>query len=225
MEVSPRDQYRRARTRRKTIIFGSTMIALTVAFALGYLGLQGSFAFPIEGGFNKKISYAEIGDIPCPTEGARPVTQNDVRLQVFNTTSEPGLASKVGDFLHAQGYYIALTDNANLFRGGIQIETGPRGVDAAYTVARFLGNDARIRLVAVEDKTLNILIGERFVGLPSAEETEQISSDHSPLVPKSDCKPVSEPVGGWDVPSYMLGWQQSAQEQREAEEAAKKPAG
>lgn len=224
VQVSPRQQYRRAKTRRKTIIYGTSVLGLAAAFLVGYFALQGSFVFPIESDFSHRVEYAEVGDTPCPTEGARPVATDDVRLLIYNTTSTPGLAGSVATYLHDQGYYIGATDNAALYRGGAQIEAGPRGVDAAYTVARFLGPDTRIKLSASEDKTLTILIGERFPGVPTAEETEAITNSSFALVPLEGCLPVEEPQGGWTVPQNLLDWQQSALEERAAEEAAKEEA-
>ncbi|WRS30680.1 LytR C-terminal domain-containing protein [Actinomycetaceae bacterium MB13-C1-2] len=224
VEISPRQQYRRARTRRKTIIFGSSILGLGAAFVLGYLALQGSFAFPVEPDFHRTVEYAEPGNTPCPSDGARPVATDDVQVLVYNTTQQTGLAGTVATYLHNLGYYVGATGNSDLYRGSVQIETGPRGVDAAYTIARFFGPDTRIKLNASEDKTLTILIGERFGGIPTAEETEAIINNSFALVPADGCLPVAEPTGGWDVPENLLDWQQSAIEQREAEEAAKEEA-
>lgn len=210
VSVSPRRQYRRVRNRRKTIVFGSAILGLLGALAIGALGLTGFLALPFGDEFARTVKYAELGDTPCPTEGARPQSTAGVKLQILNTTSTPGLAGDVAAYFTELGYQIASTDNAPLYRGGALIEAGPRGVDAAYTVARYLGDDVRIRLNQTEDKTVTVMLGEQFSGVPTTEETEQIQATTFALVPQSGCLQVKEPAAGWAVPEqYQSGQPQS----------------
>ena len=201
---SPREQYRRTRTRRKTIIYGASILALVAALLVGLLGLAGSLLTSFDSDFNRRVSYAELGDTPCPTPDARPQGPEGVRLLVYNTTATPGVAASVASYFEELGYEIAGTDNAPLYRGNVLIETGPRGVDDAYTLARFLGADVRIRLNSFEDKTLTVFLGERFAGVPDEEETEEIVNRSFALIPLTGCLPVEEPEGGWAVPKELL---------------------
>ncbi len=219
---SPREQYRRARTRRQTIIYGSTIVALVIALLVGLLGLAGSLLTSFDSDFNRKVSYAKLGDTPCPTADARPQGPDGVRLLIYNTTATAGVAASVAAYFEELGYEIAGTDNASLYRGNVLIETGPRGVDDAYTIARFLGADVRIRLNNFEDKTLTVLIGEGFAGVPDEEETEAILNHSFALIPLSGCLPVKEPEGGWAVPQELLdaqSGQSGEQSDDQAEEA------
>ena len=189
---TPRAQYRQARGRRKAIIFSTAAIGLAAAFILGALGVLGIYPGQIDGEFSKKIITADVGDTPCPTPGARPVDPEGIEITVLNTTSTPGLALEVGTFFADLGYTVLGTDNAPPYRGSVEIETGPAGVDAAYTVARYLGSNVRIRLNQTERASLTILLGPDFDGLPSAEDAQTITESTFALVPLAGCLPLPE---------------------------------
>ncbi len=200
VNLSPRQQYRRVRTRRKTIIFGSAILGLLAATGIGIMGVAGMLPMPFGEDFSREVTYAEIGDTPCPTPGARPQSPEGVSLRILNTTSTPGLAGKTAKYFESLGYTIAGADNAPPYRGVAKIEAGPRGVDAAYTVARYLGSDVQIILNATEDRTLTVSLGQAFDGTPSKEDTEAILASNFALVPVAGCLPVAEPAGGWELP-------------------------
>ena len=81
-----------------------------------------------------------------------------------------------------------------------RIEAGPRGVDAAYTIARYFPGDVRIILNSSEDLSLTILLGNQFTTLVPPEERATLLESKGPLVPLSGCLPVAEPADGWEVP-------------------------
>lgn len=218
VQASPREQYRRSRTRRQTIIYGGAIFGLVAALVVGLLGLAGSLLTSFDSDFHRKESYAEAGDTPCPTPDARPQSPKDVRLLVYNTTATPGVAASVAEYFEELGYAIGATDNASLYRGTVLIETGPRGVDDAYTLARFLGADVRIRLASFEDKTLAVFLGERFEGMPNEEETAKILDRSFALVPLAGCLPVEEPAGGWAVPQELLDAQSGQSGEQSADQ-------
>ncbi len=218
--VSPRQQYRRARTRRKTIIYGSAILGLAAALLFGALGLAGSLLTGVDSEFNRPVVYAKPGGVPCPTAGARPTAPDGVWLNVYNTTATPGLAGEVAAYFEEVGYNIGQTDNAPIYRGVALIETGPRAVDDAYTLARFFGPETKIRLTGAEDKTLTVLLGDGFRSMPDEEETEQILQQGFALVPRKGCLPVAEPEGGWAVPPDLIRSQsEPSEEVDETEEA------
>ena len=197
---SPRTEFRRARARSQTVVFGSAIIGVIALFLLGFLGVNGALPVPFGGGFSKEEVFAEPGDIPCPTAGARAENPAGVSLRILNTTSTPGLAGTVGASLEELGYTIAGTDNAAQYHGVARIEAGPRGVDAAYTIARYFPGDVRIILNSSEDLSLTILLGNQFTTLVPPEERATLLESKGPLVPLSGCLPVAEPADGWEVP-------------------------
>ena len=197
---SPRTEFRRARARSQTVVFGSAIIGVIALFLLGFLGVNGALPVPFGGDFSKEEVFAEPGDIPCPTAGARAENPAGVSLRILNTTSTPGLAGSVGASLEELGYTIAGTDNAAQYHGVARIEAGPRGVDAAYTIARYFPGDVRIILNSSEDLSLTILLGNQFTTLVPPEERATLLESKGPLVPLSGCLPVAEPADGWEVP-------------------------
>lgn len=203
--LQPREEFRRARTRSQTVIFGSAIVGLIIVLLVGFLGLVGSLTLPFGGEFSKKEVFAETGEIPCPTAGARASTPEGVSVLVLNTTSTPGLAGKVATDLEGLGYTISGTDNAPALHGLAWIEAGPRGVDNAYSLARFFPGEVRVVLTAAEDDSLTLLIGNRFDGLVSAEERAELLESKSSLIPPEGCLPVAEPAEGWFPQSGQSG--------------------
>ena len=197
---SPRTEFRRARARSQTVVFGSAIIGVIALFLLEFLCVNGALPDPFGGEFSKEEVFAEPGDIPCPTAGARAENPAGVSLRILNTTSTPGLAGSVGASLEELGYTIAGTDNAAQYHGVARIEAGPRGVDAAYTIARYFPGDVRIILNSSEDLSLTILLGNQFTTLVPPEERATLLESKGPLVPLSGCLPVAEPADGWEVP-------------------------
>ena len=202
---SPREEYRRARTRSQTVVFGAAMLGLVILFLLGFLGVSGALPLPFGADFSKKENYAETGDIPCPTPGARAGYPEGVDLTILNTTPTPGLAGKVAGTFEELGYTITATDNAPQYHGLARIEAGPRGVDDAYTLARYFPGEVRIVLSSTETRGLTVVLGNKFEKLVSKKEREELLDRHSPLMPASRCLPVLEPAGGWGAQSDQSG--------------------
>lgn len=208
---SPREEYRRARVRSQTVIFGSAILGMALFFLLGFLGASGALPIPFGGDFSKQEAFAEVGDTPCPTPGARAGSPEGVTLRLLNTTSTPGLAATIGTQFEELGYTIASTGNAPAFHGVGRIEAGPRGVDAAYTVAQYFNGDMRIILTAEEDETLTILLGTNFDGIVPRDEIAILAGTESPLVPLPGCLPLDIPEGGWDAPGQSGQSEEPAQ--------------
>ncbi len=206
---SAREEFRRARTRSQTVVFGSAIIGLVIVFLLGFLGMSGALPLPFGGEFSKKETFAEPGDTPCPLQGARAEDPAGVSLRVLNTTSRPGLAGAVSEDLEGLGYEVIGVDNAPQYHGFGRIEAGPRGVNAAYSLARFFPGDMRIVLTTEESKTLTVVLGNRFEGLVPKDEREELVETKGPLVPIPGCIQVQEPKGGWAVPTQSGQSQQS----------------
>lgn len=212
----PREEFRRARTRSQTVIFGSSILGLVVALLVGLLGVSGALPLPFGDDFSKKEVFAEPGDIPCPTPGARATSPDGVSVRVLNTTSTPGLAAGVATSLEELGYTIAGTDNSPQFHGLARIEAGPRGVDDAYALARFFPGEVRVVLTSTEDRTLTLLLGNAYEGLVPAEERTELLDRHGYLIPLQGCLPVAEPADGWALPQSEQSGQSGAQSDEDA---------
>lgn len=51
---SPRTEFRRARARSQTVVFGSAIIGVIALFLLGFLGVNGALPIPFGGDFSKR---------------------------------------------------------------------------------------------------------------------------------------------------------------------------
>lgn len=202
---SPRQEYRAARTRSQTVVFGSAIIGMIAVFALGFLGITGVLQVPFGDEFSKKETFAEAGDIPCPTPGARAVPPSGTGLRILNTTSTPGLAGSVAGAFEELGYTILITDNSAPFHGVASIEAGPNGVNGAYSLARYFNGEVRIVLSEEEDTTLTVLLGSKYDGLVPAEERVELAASHAGLIPLVGCLQLGE------LPPLPQSGQQSGQ--------------
>lgn len=188
---SPRQIYRETMARRQMRIFSIIIVFLLAALALAALTLTGIIPTPFGNEFSKKIDYAEMGDTPCPTEDARPVSVAGAQLQVLNASSVSGLAGSVAGTLEEMGYGIALVDNASdPFMGNVQLDVGPASVDLAYTIARYFEAPVRIKLRELPIGTVSITLGKGFQGLLPADDLTALATSTSRLQPLRECLPV-----------------------------------
>lgn len=196
---------------RQTRIYGTILAVLAVLFLLGLLGLFGILPMPFGNEFSKKIDYASNGTTPCPSENGVIVGPGEgVNVQVLNASSVSGLAGHIGTELEDAGYNVPVIDNSpKSFKGNVQIEAGPDGVDYAYTIAQFFDPPVRIKLQPLGGKTINIVLGEGFHGNPTAEKIEEILASKAKLTPLANCKPVKS---GQENPADEQSGQQSEQQ-------------
>ncbi len=188
---TPRERYREVMSRRQMKVFGTLIAVMSIALVLALLGMAGILPTPFGAECSKKVVYAKVGDTPCPTENARPISPAGIKVQVLNASSTSGLAGTVGNFLTEQGYEVILVDNSpEAFRGNIQVESDAATVDSAYSLARYFDMPQRIKLAQLPTGTITVILGEAFDGLPSEETVESLNSSNGLLVPLRECAPV-----------------------------------
>lgn len=109
----------------------------------------------------------------CPTPSPPPtlVPEKQITVNVYNATDRQGLATTVAGRLAKRGFRIGKVDNDPLGRtvtGPAEVRHGPRGADAARTVAAQVE-----RAVAVPDQRgglrVDLVLGEGFVRLQARE--------------------------------------------------------
>lgn len=172
-------------------VFGLLITFLLVALVLAAMMLTGMLPTLFGDEFSKKIDYASVGDTPCPTVDARPVSAEGIQLQILNASSTSGLAGRIADKFESMGYEIVLIDNSlTPFRGSIQFDVGPGSVDAAYTMARYFHEPVRIKLRELPTGTVNVTLGEGFQGFHSNADLEEIQASMGRLRPLPECLPV-----------------------------------
>lgn len=156
------------------------------------MGAVGLFPVPLKSEFSRPVHTAEPGDIPCPTQGARPTDPEDVGLRILNTTSTPGLAGTVGKRLEGVGYEVVAADNAAPYRGGVKIEAGRDWVDDAYTLARYFEGEVRVVLSSSEDNIITVMLGAKFESLVPKKMRKALKKSHASLIPLEGCLRLPE---------------------------------
>lgn len=189
-KLTPRERYLQNRQRRQNTVFSVIISIMAVLVIVAFLLGVGLLPFPFGNDFSHAVKYADAGDIPCPAASATPVPAKRTHVQVLNATSQAGLATAVAQMFKKVGYSVGAVGNYDAqFWGSVQIEAGPKAVDAAYTVARYF-TDPRIRLTDSTDATVTVVLGEGFGQVPTSEQARAIEKDTKPLTGLSSCLAV-----------------------------------
>ena len=126
--LTPRERFLRERQQRQNTTFSIIGVAMIAAAVLAALVFTGLLPIPFGNGFSEKIKYAEVGDVPCPTQSAKPVPPSQISVTVINTTQHAGLASKASDMLATAGFQMQEPDNAEVeYTGKVRITAGNAG--------------------------------------------------------------------------------------------------
>lgn len=190
MPLTSRQLYLSERQRRQNKIFALITVGMGIALAVSLIVLSGLISLPFGDGFSTKVSYAAPGDIPCPTEGAKPSDPASVQVQVLNGTNRAGIAGSATDILRSVGFQAEDPQNAGQdYPGVVEISAGPRGVDDAWTVARLFPN-SRVTLTAATDKRVLITLGSFYDRPIEADEATRASRNTDPLERPQKCFPV-----------------------------------
>lgn len=189
---TPRQRYLYERQRKQNYTFAIVGIAMSVVALISILVMLNIIPIPFGNEFSRAVKYAETGDTPCPSAGAKPVDPASISVQVLNTTSRQGLASEATSMLESAGYQPLEAGNATeVYPGAVEIDAGPTAIDDAYTVARFFP-DAKVVLTDSTDKTVSVLLGTFYDGALSAEETQAVINSQTALQGPNSCLPLSE---------------------------------
>lgn len=198
MTTDPAEAARRRAARRRhlqqrqTLIFGIIITAM-LAVALVAAAMWGNvipspFARPFS---SPEPTDAASANVPCPPVDALPAPYSEITANVYNATDETGLAARTASGLAQYGVVISQEANygGNL-EGVANIVSGPRGLQAAYTVAQIVPGST-VSLDGRDDATIDVVLGGAFSEVPSPEETA--IDPEQPLPPPPGCTPVPVP--------------------------------
>lgn len=159
----------KAAQERQTAIFGIMFSTLAILGLIGGLQYSGLVEMPF---FNRPFSTEpppEPLKVPCPVEGALPVTPSETTVNVLNGSSRVGLASQSASALGALDYAIGETANASEPVDGVgQIVFGELGVSAAYTILAHLPEAQMVFLSTRQTATVDLILGQDFDHLDTA---------------------------------------------------------
>lgn len=188
--LTPRQKFLRDRQRRQNKVFAILVMSMAGALAIALILLSGLVSLPFGNEFSAKVSYATAGQIPCPSEGAMPSAPASVHVQVLNGTSRPGIAGSATEILRELGFQADDPQNAGQdYPGSVEISSGPRAVDDAWTVARLFPG-ARVTLTQATDRRVLITLGAFYDKPIIAEDAARAASNKDPLEKPKHCLPV-----------------------------------
>lgn len=200
-----RQIYVENRQRRQNKVFAIVTIGMASALALGLLIISGVIGLPFGNEFSHKVTYARAGDIPCPTQDAKPSDPGDVQVQVLNGTTRSGIAGDATRILESIGYKVSPPENAqHEYPGAVEISTGPAGVDDAWTLAR-LFSKARVTLTEATDRRIYITLGSFYDDPLSADEALREAENTDPLEMPEKCMVVDPVVRDEILAKLALG--------------------
>lgn len=183
---------RRRLQQRQTLIFGILLTAL-LAIALLAAAMWGNV---IPSPFSRPFSSEAPTDAataaePCPPADATPEPFGEITANIYNATTESGLAARTATGLAQFGVVVNQTANyGSTVDSAARIVTGPHGLRAAHTVAAVIPG-AEVSLDDREDETIDVVVGGAFEGVP---EPDSVSLDPElPLEAPPGCSPVTVP--------------------------------
>jgi hypothetical protein len=159
---------RRAR-RRAALVIASLLLGLLLVFILALASVQGWITLPGTGG-------GEAGETATATVAPPPLEPGDVAVNVFNATDTAGLASRAGDALEARGFAVdgVANDPEGAEVPGVAIiRYGPSGERAARVLLEQLPEGVELVAVPSESATVDLVLGDQWQDLPSAEDAAQ----------------------------------------------------
>lgn len=184
---------RRHMHERQAVVFGVLLAGLAVAG----LGAAAVFTDAInlpwaQREFASAATPTTTPDpVPCPPDGALPVSADQITINVLNGAGRSGLAKQTATDLGARGFLIAVVDNASVDATATRVAFGVNGVAQAYTVAAHIPN-AVLYLDARADATVDVILGSSFEALTDAAATGLDPA--VPLVAPAGCVPLAELV-------------------------------
>lgn len=162
-------------------------VALVAAAMWGNV-IPSPFARPFS---SPEPTEAASSNVPCPPADALPAPYGEITANVFNATDQTGLAARTASGLAQYGVVISQEGN---YTGNLDavanIVSGPRGLQAAYTVAQLVPG-ATVTLDGRDDGTIDVVLGGSFTEVPPPEAAA--IDPEQPLTPPPGCTPVPVP--------------------------------
>lgn len=198
MTTDPAEAARRRAARRRhlqqrqTLIFGILVTAM-VAVALVAAAMWGNvipspFARPFS---SPAPTDAASQSAPCPPPDSLPAPFGEITVNVLNATDQSGLAASTASGLAQYGVVISQEGNyGGTLEGVATVVSGPRGLQAAYTVAELMAG-ATVTLDGRDDATIDVVLGGAFSEVPLPEASTL--DPEQPLTPPPGCTPVEIP--------------------------------
>lgn len=188
-----------ARVRRRAL-HGVVLVLLLGLIAAGVITalavLDGKLQIPAAGPAEQTVST-------CPDATFDYLPPNKVNVNVFNSTSRPGLARSVSKDLLARKFVVGAVANIDAsYRGSAAVVSGAAGQSAAFTVQRHLPGSDYFR-DSRTDGSVDVILAQQYSALTPPDLVDQTpgalscprdsrriaDDDKWPVVPSAAPKP------------------------------------
>ncbi|MCI4064937.1 LytR C-terminal domain-containing protein [Micromonospora sp. R77] len=125
-----------------------------------------------------------------PLADVRLREQKDVKINVYNATDEPGLASSVADDFRNRKFQVKKEGNERKGVAGVAVlRYGPKGAGSAHLLrAYFLDQADQAYDAKRKDDVVDVVLGDRFQQLATTTEVNQSLGDlGAPVAPEGSC--------------------------------------
>ncbi|MET4590953.1 LytR C-terminal domain-containing protein [Arthrobacter sp. 754] len=123
-----------------------------------------------------RIPAAEVSDEPaalCPAASFGYTPHEKINLNVFNSTSRPGLARTVADELLGRKFQVGSVANTDAgYRGVAAVVSGAAGQSAAFSVQRNVPGSDYFQ-DGRADASVDLILAGDYKGLAAAEQVDQ----------------------------------------------------
>jgi len=123
-----------------------------------------------------RIPAAEVSDEPaalCPAASFDYTPNEKINLNVFNSTSRPGLARTVADELLGRKFQVGSVANTDAgYRGVAAVVSGAAGQSAAFSVQRNVPGSDYFQ-DGRADASVDLILAGDYKGLAAAEQVDQ----------------------------------------------------
>jgi hypothetical protein len=138
------------------------------------------------------VTATGCGDGNVPVDLRMPADRSTVKLNIFNATDSPGLASQVADDFKSRKFTVVHAANdpaAKRVEGVAQLRHGPKTVGAAWVVrAHFLNEAELVFDINRQDDVIDVVLGTGFKQLGTTTETNQaLGQVGTPRLPEGTC--------------------------------------
>lgn len=131
----------------------------------------------------------QAGDVPANLK--MPDNNKDIKLNVYNATTSPGLAGQVANDFRSRQFTVVKEETAPppALQAVAEIRFGPKTVGAAAVVSAFLLNDATKKFdISRTDDTVDVVIGTKYLELATfTEQRQSLGQAGEPVLPPGTC--------------------------------------
>lgn len=128
------------------------------------------------------------GDVPADLR--LPDDTSTIKLNVYNSTTSPGLAGQVASDFRARKFTVVKEESAPPPIDAVaEIRFGPKMVGAAWVVSAFFLNDAKKKFdISRTDDTIDVVVGTKYLELATfTEQRQALGAAGEPVLPLGTC--------------------------------------